>query len=260
MKKSRRLKKLPGERRVRLPRPWRLLKRTALAIGVLLVAVALIAAALVMFTGVTDIRDVKFSGNKYVPLDYLQQASGIANYKNLITLPVSRIATSLMKNPWVSKVRVKRKLLHDVDIAITERVPVAMIETAGTGYLVDATGMVMAGCPEDQLKEMPRIFGGEAGPPVIGEKVSDRKISECVKILGTMPASMRSLLAMANPFDGRGPVFICTLGFNVVYGNARDARRKNEVMEAIVTDVKNNRRKIEYIDIRVPDSPVIRPI
>jgi hypothetical protein len=31
------------------------------------------------------------------------------------------------------------------------------------------------------------------------------------------------------------------------------------VMEAIMLDIKNNHRKVAYLDLRVPDSPVIKP-
>lgn len=258
-KRDKKLKKLRGEKRFRAPRIWRFWKPALLTMAVVALCLACLAAALVMFTGVTDVTHVNFSGQKYVGLDYLRQASGIGEQQNLVTLPVGRIAKSLMRNPWIKKVEVQRRLPHTVNITISERVPVAMIEVAGDGYLVDGTGMVMAGCPVDQLKEISRIHGGK-NPPVIGEIVSNARVMECVKILDGMPVAMRRLLALGNPYDGRGPVFICTLGFNVVYGSSKDAARKNEVMEAILTDVKNNRRRIAYVDLRVPDSPVIRPL
>ena len=48
-------------------------------------------------------------------------------------------------------------------------------------------------------------------------------------------------------------------GYNVVYGSASKMKQKNEVLQAVATDVNNNKRKIAYIDVRVPDSPVIKP-
>jgi len=45
----------------------------------------------------------------------------------------------------------------------------------------------------------------------------------------------------------------------VIYGHDTDSKKKNEMLEAIVADVKNNKRNIAYIDLRVPDSPVIKP-
>jgi cell division protein FtsQ len=255
-----RLKRLHDAQRVHLPDFARLARRMLWACVVLVLLAACAVTLAVFFTGITEIRDVNFTGNRFVGIDYLEQASQIDSYKNLVTLPVDRIAESLEQNPWISEVRVQRHLLHTVNIGIVERVPVAMLICSQTGYLLDRSGFVMAGAGEDQLAELPRIHGGDLSAPAVGTRIKDTKVMECVKVLAGMPQSMRSILLLANPYDGRGPVFVSRLGFNVVYGPAEDTTRKNEVMEAIVTDVKNNKRKIAYVDLRVPDSPVIRPL
>jgi len=74
------------------------------------------------------------------------------------------------------------------------------------------------------------------------------------------PPEMRAALLMGNPFDGRGQVFVARAGYNVVYGRASGMKQKNEVLQAVATDVGNNKRRIAYIDVRVPDSPVIKPL
>ena len=225
---------------------------------VLLVLIG-IAMSLAFFTGVCRITKVNFTGFKCVSPEYLRQLSGIDGYKNLVTLPVGRIATNLKSNAWIRDAHVQRHLLHTVNIKVDERVPVAVLEYSGTGFLVAADGLVIAGTPMDQSPELPRVHGGTSPPPTVASVVPDKQVRECVSVIGGMPPSMRAVLALGNPFDGRGQVFISRLGFNVIYGHDTDSKKKNEMLEAIVADVKNNKRNIAYIDLRVPDSPVIKP-
>jgi cell division protein FtsQ len=255
-----RLKRPPDSRRLpRLTDSRRFIKR-ALFIAALVVLGSGLILSLAFFTGACKITEVNFTGNKYLQADYLQQLSGVASYSNLVTLPVGRIAKSLESNPWVADARVQRHLLHMVNINIVERAPVAVLDCGGTGFLVDGDGFVIAQVPNDQFKELPRVHGGDVKPPAIGADVTDAKILECLRVIKTMPQSVRGLLLLGNPFDGRGPVFITSLGFNIVYGKSGGYSQKNEVLEAIIVDVKNNKRKIAYIDLRVPDSPVIKPL
>jgi cell division septal protein FtsQ len=256
-----RLKRPPDSRRLpRLTDPGRFIKRGLMAVALLLVLGAGLVASLALFTGTCKITKVSFTGNKYLAADYLTQLSGIASYSNLVTLPVGRIARSLETNPWIADAQVKRHLLHTVEINIVERKPVAVLDCGGTGFLVDGDGFGIAQVPNEQFKELPRVHGGDVKPPAIGAFVTDAKILECLHVIKSMPASVRGLLLLGNPFDGRGPVFITSLGFNIVYGKSGGYAQKNEVLEAIIVDIKNNKRKIAYIDLRVPDSPVIKPL
>jgi hypothetical protein len=89
--------------------------------------------------------------------------------------------------------------------------------------------------------------------------LDQRKIKECVAVMSKMPAELRGPIALANPFDGRGQVFVCRSGFKIIYGTVSDTEKKDEVMEAIMLDIKSNHRRVAYLDLRVLDSPVIVP-
>lgn len=240
--------------------PWRVVKMTCASVLVASLVLAVAAACLALFSGACKIRKVNFNGNRVMSAEALRQLSGIDGYKNLVTLPVGRIAVNLEASPWIAKAHVRRRLLDTVDIRVDERRPVVMLDYASTGMLADRSGFVMARTPLSGFPELPRVHGGASVPPVVGEKVKDRKVLECVRVLGSMTPQVRGVFALGNPFDGRGQVFITRLGFQVVYGSESDGRKKNEVLWVVVVDVQKNDRKIAYVDVRVPDSPVIRPL
>jgi len=250
-----RLKRVPDSR----PVLRSALRRGLWAIVFLVLAAACALTFLVFFTGVFKIKEVNFTGNQNVSTDRLKQASGIEAYSNLVTLPVGRIARDLETNSWVKHARVQRHLPHTVNIQIVERVPVAMLDYTTSAYLVGSDGLVIEKIAPDQHPELPRVYGGKSTQPTVGSRVSDKKLDECVEVLAGMPKAVRDMLLLGNPFDGRGQVFVSRSGFNVIYGHTGSMRKKNEVLEAIITEVNNNKRKIAYVDVRVPDSPVIKP-
>ncbi|MHB8893908.1 MAG: cell division protein FtsQ/DivIB [Candidatus Geothermincolia bacterium] len=243
-----------------MPELRRFARVGAWVILIVVVVAGGLAVSLALFTGTCSIKNVNITGSKYLPADYLKQLSGIADYRNLVTLPVGKLARNLESNAWVRKASVQRHLLHTVNIKIDERKPVAVLDYSGAEFLVAEDGLVIAKISAEQFPELPRVHGGAAAPPTIGALVPDRKVMECIHVIGKMSPAMQAVLALGNPFDGRGQVFISRMGFNIVYGHDSDSKKKNEVLEAIVTDVKNNKRRIAYVDLRVPDSPVIKPL
>jgi cell division protein FtsQ len=256
-----RLKRISAEgRKLKMPR-WRPRSKTVLwvALGVVVLGCGLVVS-LALFTGVCQIKAVNFTGNKSLGADYLRQLSGVNNYKNIVTLPVGRIAKNLEENAWVKNARIQRHLLHTVNIKIEERSPVAMLDYSGIGYLVAGDGTVIARAPVEQAPGLPTVHAAGSKVPTTGAVVPDKKVLECVRVIASQPEDTRKLLALGNPFDGRGQVFITRLGFQVIYGHDVESAQKNDVLRAIMIDVANNKRKIAYIDLRVADSPVIKPL
>ena len=64
-----------------------------------------------------------------------------------------------------------------------------------------------------------------------------------------MGPGLRAALGLAMPTR------LSTKGFLVIYGSHEDASIKNDLLEALMLDMRENGRAAEYIDIRVPDSP-----
>lgn len=252
--------KRPADARRRAGPGARRMAARLLMIGALLVVVAGgLLIWLAFFTDVCAVRNVLVTGNKNLTPEYVHQLSGVDSYENLITLPVRKLSRNLERNPWIKEARIGRHLLHTVTIRVMEREPMAMLDTGGAGFLLDDSGFVITGITIDQFPQLPRIYGGEVAPPRISEQVRDPRVAGCVKVIRSMPRSLRSILQLGNPFDGRGQVFVSRIGFNIVYGAATDLALKNEILEAIVTDIRNNNRSIAYIDVRVANAPVIMP-
>jgi len=242
----------------RHPESRSLVVKVGVALGVIAVATAGVLIWLVFFTGAFGITTVEVKGNGIRTADYIRQESGAAAYHDIVTLPVGRISEKLEQDPWIRRARVSRRPLHTVIITVEERSPVALLDCKGARFVVDGTGWVIEGAPAGGPVSLPVISGGDMSTPKIGAPIADRRVRDCVTVMSGMSQQLRSSMAMANPFDGRGQVFVSKDGFQVVYGSGSEKARKNEVLEAIMIDARNNGRSTEYIDVRVPDSPVIK--
>ncbi|MBU1670163.1 MAG: FtsQ-type POTRA domain-containing protein [Actinobacteria bacterium] len=255
-----RLKRNPDSRISAKRISWHGLRNGLLWVAAMAVVAAGGMLALAMFTGACEINAVRVEGNHFLTSEQVVQISGVEAYTNLFTLPVGELSRDLEANSWVADARIERHLLHTVIIRITERSPIAMLYCGGPTFLVDRHGYVIAGAPEDQLPELPRIYGGDMKPPEPGTTIDEPEVAEGLEVMASMPPGIRDLLQLCNPYDGRGQVFVTRGGFNIVYGSADQARLKNEVLQAVLVDVSKNNRGIAYVDVRVPDSPVIKPI
>ncbi|MFH1149623.1 MAG: FtsQ-type POTRA domain-containing protein [Actinomycetota bacterium] len=254
-----RLKRNPDSRISARRISWKGVRNGLLWVAALAAVAAGGMLALAMFSGACEIDDVRVEGNHFLTRDQVVQISGVEAYTNLVTLPVGKLTRDLEASSWVADARIERHLLHTVTIRVTERSPIAMLYCGGPTFLVDGRGYVIAGAPDDQLPELPRIYGGDMKPPEPGTTIDEPKVVEGLRVMASMPAGIRNLLQLCNPYDGRGQVFVARTGFNIVYGSADQSRLKNEVLEAVLVDVANNNRGIAYVDVRVPDSPVIKP-
>lgn len=236
----------------------------AYKIGVPAGLVLLILAGLVIwlgfFTDACRIRKVIVTGNAKLTTERARGESGVDSYRNLITLPVGRLEKNLEADPWIKEARISRGLLHTVRISVTERKPVALLDFKESGFIVDGGGYVIARVASNDFVELPRIHGGDSRVPSPGRTLNTGKIREAVSVLDTLPEDIRASVLLVNPFDGRGQVFISRAGYQVVYGTAENRQKKNDVLEVLVLDIAKNNRKIAYVDVRVPDSPVVKSL
>jgi cell division protein FtsQ len=228
-------------------------------VSLILLAAGATVFALAFYTDICSIKNVVVKGSKNLDASYVRRESGVDSYKNLITLPVGKIETNLKQDPWIENVKISRKLLHTVTIEIRERQPIGVIDFDGAGFLVDGYGWVIKKVDPAEYKSIARIHGGDTSVPDVGCEVRNGKIRECTTTMRKMPVELRESITLANPFDAMGLVFVCRLGFKIIYGPAADTAKKNEVMEAIMLDIKSNHRRVAYLDLRVPDSPVVKP-
>jgi cell division protein FtsQ len=214
---------------------------------------------LALFTDTCAIKEVAINGNSHLSSEQVRELSGVDAYKNLLTLPVARLSGNLEREPWIKAARIGRRLPGTVLIGIVERKPLAVVDCCGVGFLTDDSGYVISGVSGEEFASLPRINASDFAPPEVGDTVLDDSTMSGVKVLVAMDGAVRSTIEKVDPAGEGGIIFTSMDGFQILYGKSELLEEKSDVLKAVLEDVKRNDRIIEYVDVRVPDSPVIMP-
>lgn len=211
---------------------------------------------LVLFTGICSVEKIEVKGNKYVDADAIRNASGIKTGQNLVTLNVSKVSKYLKKNNWIEDVDIKRHPLNRVTITVKERKPVARVNFSDVLYLVDGKGFIIAKTGNGEMENLPAVYAGKDSKCEIGKTIKGGSLEKAIELIDSMPERVYAAIGLCNPFDGRGFVFNARAGYQIIYGEYKDVKKKNELLEAVILDIETNQRNVSYVDVRVIESPV----
>jgi cell division protein FtsQ len=151
--------------------------------------------------------------------------------------------------PTVASVGASTSFPHGLEVTITERLPVAFIQSDGRQTAVSADGYLLAGADFD-AKALPRIEGAAAH----GARLDDDAAAQAA-ILGATPAPLRNHVTASTWDDQRGGVVVdLNNGPEVRFGDGSRAQDKWEAAVAVLSG--DQRGSPSYLDVSVPDRPV----
>lgn len=232
-------------------------KKILLGVAIFCFATIAFLVYFCFFTDALSVSDVTIKGNSSLPTEYLRGLSGVDSYENLLTLPARVLDKNLRMNPWISDVDIEKKFPHTLIIRVKEREPLAVVDYEGACFLVDKEAFVLGKVEAHQYEALPRINGGSARIPSIGLRLPSGAVSDCVEVIGEMPTFIRSEMRFADPFSEKGLVFSLRTGYEIIYGEKADYKKKNELVKVIAGEIQRNKRDIAYLDVRVVDCPVV---
>ena len=222
----------------------RRLAAALLAALVLLVAVGLGTRLLLYDAGVADVRDVSVTGLVTVPEQAVRDAAAVVPGGPLIAVDTAGVAQRVAAVEGVAAVEVRRAWPHTVEVAVTERVPVALWPTPQAVFEVDATGLAYRRAPEPP-PPLPRLaFAGVApGDPATGAALT---------VLRDLPPPLRALVSAV---DVAGTTVTLALGDgrSVRWGDPDRAADKAAVLGPLLGQPGT------VYDVSSPDLPTVRP-
>ncbi|WP_245851083.1 cell division protein FtsQ/DivIB [Brachybacterium vulturis] len=231
-------------------RPWRR-RRRAIVIGIAITA-ALVVAALVtaIFLPALQVHEVEVEGTGYVEDADIRAAMGPGADGSVLLLPSGEIAEQVGAVPGVASVDVERVWPDGVRVSITEAAPIALLtELDGTSVVVGEDGQELpAAAGEGQSLVPLTVTSGSTDPEGAAAAMSE--------VLAEMPASLRGAIREVSASSTSDVTFELALegggAKTVVWGDARDAELKAEVVQALLG------RPGSVIDVSSPVAPVTR--
>lgn len=227
----------------------RRLKRLTLALSLVLVAVGALATTR---TALLDVDRVTIEGVEHARVDEVLEVVGIAAGDPLISVDPDAVEARVEVLPWVARAQVERSWPSTVDVQVTERVPVAVVQvTDDHAAAVDAAGWVIS------IDERPA--DAPPGPLVLTDV--DGRVAEGERLDG----AARQALEVAAVVAERMPQVVASVstdldaqlveGGTVRFGSTEDLDEKVTAVKTVLADVDTS--CLELLDVRVPGSPAL---
>lgn len=172
---------------------------------------------------------------------------GVERGQNVVTMDTAATERRLEADPWISSASVTTDLPDTIVVRITERVPVAAVETHLGWEVVAADGVIVA----TPAKE-PRL-------PTITSVVPGEDISTLgARALGAMDDSLRADVgSLTVGLDGLARL-VMSDGVTVSYGTLDETTAKAQALAAVLGWADEQGADVEQIDVSVPGAPTAR--
>lgn len=225
------------------------IKRIAIAVVIL---AALVAAADWFWNSPwLKLKTVQVSGIHHTTKAQVLGVAALVDGTRLTAISSATVAHRVDRLPWVKAARVTHVLPSTIRIAVTERVPVAIVQATGRSYLVDAQGAVLAAGSGAQ----PLIVGLGVDTLQPGSRITAPAFAAAIAVLKSLPASLRVRLAQLSAPSPNGVAIALTDQTTIVYGNAEDLGPKN----ADVVSLLSGGTAFASINVSAPAHPAAIP-
>jgi cell division protein FtsQ len=198
-------------------------------------------------------KQIAVTGNHRVTREEILAHAAVARRLSMWLQNTSAMAARVASIPYVATVRVRRIPPATIRIAVTERVPFAVIESGEDAVLVDRTLRVLESASGTEALPVFSLQLESALAP--GVFVKSRGAVELRTSYDAMAARQLSPVELA--YDRYGGL-VATLhgGLRLLLGSPADLDQKITLANAIIAQVVG-RRRVAAIDLRAPAAPVL---
>ena len=194
--------------------------------------------------------------------DEIVSLTGVKLGDSLLKLDLQHVAEQLEKNPWVEKLKVRRRFPGTLSIEITERVPVAVVNM-GYLYYLDSKGEIFKPLTEGDRLDFPVLTG------ITEEDLL--KDADGTKKMLTMALGLMDMLKKGTEFrlsdvseihldKGYGYTLFTTQGgIPVKLGNS-DFQGKLARFSRIYKELTAQIASLEYVDLNYPDKIIVKKV
>jgi cell division septal protein FtsQ len=219
-------------------------------------AAAIVAASIGPFW---RIRDVSIEGTHHVAVDSVVAATGLVGAQ-AFTASGARARERLIELPAVRDARVEIRIPDHARVVLSERTALLRWTSSpsGTELFVDAEGVLFSsldprGAPDVRVTD-------ESGPRAAGDRLDPALVEAAMKLTRLGPQELRP--------DATAPRVVLTAGANrlvlrvgagweIRFGGPE--RIDDKIANARRYLRENPQRKLDYVDVRTPDSIVVSP-
>lgn len=105
-----------------------------------------------------SVRAITVTGLSNVTASEIEELSGIRKGQNIFIFDCDAVEAALKANPWVEAAEVGRSLPDTVNIAIKERIPIALVKLDAM-YVMDSSGVIFKRFASGDGLDLPVVTG-----------------------------------------------------------------------------------------------------
>ncbi len=211
----------------------------------LLLVAAIVGGAvwLLYFSSFVTAQQVRVEGNVSVGSLRVERAAAVPMGTPLARIDLAAVVARVESIPSVRSVAVSRRWPDTVQVSVTERTPVAVVDQGAGLRAMDETGV---------------IFGSyavrPAGLPLVRTSASTSAdaLVEAGKVVGALPTGIATKVDVVEVSSVDRIALLLDSSRRVVWGSAEGSREKAEVLGVLL------KRPGQVIDVTVPGRPTTR--
>jgi len=253
-------------KRQKKPLMLRKLLHRLLRIGVVFGSLSLIlvggffAVQMLVSSDLFRIERILARGGKYLSQEQLVALSDIRLGVNSFELDLDLIGRKIEENPWVREARVQRVFPRQVEIAIEEREPVAIINL-GYLYFLDRHGEVFKVLEAEDNLDYPVITGFDDQKIREHDPATARELKQIVLLLDDLQErehfGLRQLSEISRNPGGGLALYTLDAGVKIKLGR-QDFKKKLDRLERIYAELKPRLPILDYIDLNLDEKVIVR--
>lgn len=213
-------------------------------------AIAIGAGALfVSRSSLMDARRVEVTGADHVHRAEIVATAGVSNDTNVLWFDEGAVERRLEAEPWIANADVSASFPLTIEIAVTERTPVARMGT-GTGLLIAGDGTALSGTAAED-RALPTI---DLGTVTTAEGQAPSPVG-AARALGAMPTALRRQVTRVRVLlDGTLELRLKG-GTTVRFGTPDETTRKVEAIRRVLAWADQEGSAIRTLSVVAPTAP-----
>lgn len=192
---------------------------------------------------------VKVTGNSYLPREDVLQIARIKEPLNIFSVQTDVIQGYLQNDLRIDTARVWRDFPNCLNIEITERLPVAVMN-CNYGYVnLDKNSVVIDIYTDAKKIQKPVITGIVLQDVYIGDSVNDDIVKKILVYLGLLNDEVLNQIRQVNIVNKDHVELYTVKGTKIILGNLNDVEKIAEKTQEIFKDMSTTTIPVEYIDL-----------
>lgn len=228
-------------RKRRLAGRW--LRVRTLVLSALALVVLAGAGWVVYFSGYVAVKDVEVLGNRTLRDARVERAAEVGTGAPLARVDLEAIRARVESIAAVRRAEVSRAWPHTVQISLTERTPLAVIDLGQGLRAIDSEGVLFSSY-QARPARLP-LVRTEPGLP-------DEALVEAGRVVSALPDRVAKKVDRVDVASVDDIALVLKNGRRVVWGSADQSDQKAEVLAVLLT------RPADQIDVSVPGRPTTR--